>query len=49
MNRGREGGHQGVEFADVTRARWGKLTRFRLPGGGAVGLYEPLHPRATDL
>lgn len=39
----------GVEFDDVTEARWGRLTRFRLPGGSAVGLYEPLHPRATEL
>lgn len=39
----------GVEFGEVTEARWGRLTRFRLPGGSAVGLYEPRHPRATDL
>ncbi|HEX3650747.1 MAG TPA: extradiol dioxygenase [Pseudonocardiaceae bacterium] len=40
---------RGVEFDDVTEARWGRLTRFRLPGGSEVGLYEPRHPRATDL
>lgn len=41
---------RGVEFsAPVTEARWGRLTRFRLPGGGEVGIYEPRHPRATDL
>lgn len=39
----------GVAFDEVTDARWGRLTRFRLPGGGAIGLYEPRHPRATDL
>jgi hypothetical protein len=38
-----------IEFDEITEARWGRLTRFRLPGGGAVGLYEPLHPRATEL
>ena len=39
-----------VEFTqDVTEERWGRVTRFRLPGGGDVGLYEPRHPRATDL
>jgi predicted enzyme related to lactoylglutathione lyase len=39
-----------VEFTQpVTDARWGRLTRFRLPGGGEVGLYEPRHERATDL
>jgi uncharacterized glyoxalase superfamily protein PhnB len=41
---------KGVEFTQsVTDARWGRLTRFRLPGGGEVGLYEPRHERATDL
>jgi catechol 2,3-dioxygenase-like lactoylglutathione lyase family enzyme len=39
----------GVEFDEVAEARWGHLTRFRLPGGSQVGLYEPLHPRATEL
>jgi hypothetical protein len=24
---------------------WGNSTRFRLPGGGKVGLYEPRHAR----
>jgi predicted enzyme related to lactoylglutathione lyase len=41
---------QGVEFTqDITEERWGRLTRFRLPGGGEVGMYEPRHHRATDL
>lgn len=40
---------EGVEFAEVSHARWGEVTHFRLPGGSAVGLYEPLHPRAIDL
>ncbi|GAA1229840.1 hypothetical protein GCM10009665_20350 [Kitasatospora nipponensis] len=41
---------KGVEFTrPVTDARWGRLTGFRLPGGGEVGLYEPRHERATDL
>lgn len=41
---------RGVQFTEpVTDAGWGLLTRFRLPGGGEVGLYEPRHPRATDL
>lgn len=39
----------GVDFDEVTQARWGHLTHFRLPGGSRVGLYQPLHPRATDL
>ena len=41
---------KGVEFVDdVSEERWGRLTRFRLPGGGDVGLYEPRHPLAIDL
>ncbi|TDW15168.1 VOC family protein [Kribbella kalugense] len=39
----------GVEFTAVQRQRWGVLTSFRLPGGGEIGLYEPLHERAHDL
>ena len=31
----------------VTREQWGIRTAVRLPGGGEIGLYEPLHPRAT--
>ena len=41
---------RGVEFTQgITDERWGRLTRFRLPGGGEVGMYEPRHQRATDL
>jgi catechol 2,3-dioxygenase-like lactoylglutathione lyase family enzyme len=41
---------KGVEFIqDISDERWGRLTRFRLPGGGEVGMYEPRHPRAIDL
>ena len=41
---------KGVEFThDITEERWGRVTRFRLPGGGEVGMYEPRHPRAIDL
>lgn len=28
---------------------WGKLTYFKLPGGGKLGLYEPRHPVAHSL
>lgn len=41
---------KGVEFTQgITEERWGRVTRFRLPGGSEVGMYEPRHPRATDL
>jgi catechol 2,3-dioxygenase-like lactoylglutathione lyase family enzyme len=34
---------RGVECSDVEEARWGSVTRLRLPGGGEVGLYQPRH------
>ena len=41
---------KGVSFTQaVSEERWGRLTRFRLPGGGEVGMYEPRHPLAIDL
>lgn len=41
---------RGVQFTqDISEERWGRLTRFRLPGGGEVGMYEPRHPRATEM
>ncbi|OIJ64773.1 VOC family protein [Streptomyces mangrovisoli] len=37
---------KGAEFTGPPQdARWGRVTGFRLPGGGEVGLYEPRHPR----
>lgn len=41
---------KGVNFTqDVSEERWGRMTRFRLPGGGEIGIYEPHHPLAIDL
>jgi catechol 2,3-dioxygenase-like lactoylglutathione lyase family enzyme len=37
---------KGVECSKVEKERWGAITRVRLPGGGAVGLYQPKHPTA---
>jgi hypothetical protein len=39
----------GVSCAPIIEARWGRLSRFRLPGGSDVGIYEPRHPLATEL
>jgi catechol 2,3-dioxygenase-like lactoylglutathione lyase family enzyme len=36
--------NKNVRCSDVEEARWGSLTRVRLPGGGEVGLYQPKHP-----
>ena len=38
-----------VTCSEVTDQGWGLLTSIRLPGGGELGLYEPRHPRATEL
>ena len=35
---------RGVRCSEMEEARWGSVTRVRLPGGGEVGLYEPKHP-----
>ena len=40
----RELAAKGVKFSSgVTQQRWGLITTIRLPGGGRLGLYEPLH------
>jgi hypothetical protein len=39
----------GVRCGEVSDEGWGLLTSIRLPGGGGLGLYEPRHPRATEL
>jgi catechol 2,3-dioxygenase-like lactoylglutathione lyase family enzyme len=36
---------KGITCEPVKDQGWGLLTRFRLPGGGMLGLYEPRHPR----
>jgi catechol 2,3-dioxygenase-like lactoylglutathione lyase family enzyme len=35
---------KGVHCSDVEEARWGTVTKVRLPGGSDVGLYQPRHP-----
>src|SRR3954471_11564120 len=45
----RELAAKGVEFSSgVTQQRWGLVTTIRLPGGGRLGLYEPLHATPLD-
>jgi catechol 2,3-dioxygenase-like lactoylglutathione lyase family enzyme len=38
----------GVECSAVEEARWGSITKIRLPGGGEVGLYEPRHAAMVE-
>src|SRR5260370_12705399 len=40
---------KGVTCSEVQEARWGSITKMRLPGGGEVGLYQPKHPTALAL
>ena len=40
---------KGVKCCEVQEARWGSITKMRLPGGGEVGLYQPKHPTALGL
>lgn len=36
---------KGVEFVSpITDEGYGLMTRFKIPGGGEIGLYEPRHP-----
>jgi len=37
---------KGVACSDVEEARWGSITKIKLPGGGEIGLYQPKHPLA---
>jgi hypothetical protein len=34
---------RGVQCSEVEEARWGSVTKLRLPSGGEVGLYQPRH------
>jgi len=38
-----------IECADVRELGWGRLTTLPLPGGGAVGVYEPRHARPDPM
>ena len=38
-----------VQCSEVQEARWGSITKMRLPSGGEIGLYQPNHPTALNL
>ena len=40
---------KGVKCSEVQEARWGSITKVRLPSGGEVCLYQPKHPTALAL
>jgi hypothetical protein len=37
---------RGVTFSAVEEARWGSITKLRLPSGTEIGLYQPTHKTA---
>jgi hypothetical protein len=39
---------KGIDCAGVVDARWGSITKIRLPSGGEIGVYEPKHPRPKN-
>jgi hypothetical protein len=38
-----------VTCSPVETAPWGMKTSLRLPSGGELGLYQPMHPVAIDM
>lgn len=40
---------KGVTCSKVEEARWGSITKMKLPSGEEVGLYQPKHPTALGL
>ena len=39
-------GNKGVRCSEVQEAKWGSITKIKMPGGSEVGLYQPRHPFA---
>ncbi len=40
---------KGIKCSEVIEARWGSITKIRLPGGGEIGLYKPKHPTTLGM
>jgi catechol 2,3-dioxygenase-like lactoylglutathione lyase family enzyme len=40
-------GEKSIRCSEVEEARWGAVTRVRLPGGSEIGLYQPKHSLAV--
>jgi catechol 2,3-dioxygenase-like lactoylglutathione lyase family enzyme len=39
---------KGVRFSAIEEARWGSITKLRLPSGAEIGLYQPKHKTALQ-
>jgi catechol 2,3-dioxygenase-like lactoylglutathione lyase family enzyme len=40
---------KGVKCSPVHEADWGLATMIEIPGGGAIGMYQPKHPTAIRI
>lgn len=40
---------KGATFSPIEEARWGSITKLRLPSGAEIGLYQPKHKTALNL
>src|SRR5215207_9647074 len=40
---------KGVTCTAIQQQAWGNATTIRMPSGGELGLYQPLHPTALNL
>ena len=40
---------RGLACTPVQSLAWGRLTRLTLPGGGALGVYQPRHPQPPTV
>jgi catechol 2,3-dioxygenase-like lactoylglutathione lyase family enzyme len=38
-----------ASYSGVQQGRWGSIAKMRLPGGSAVGFYQPKHPTTLGL
>lgn len=38
-----------VTCTEIEKENWGMRTTIKLPSGGEIGLYEPMHPTALGL
>ena len=39
----------GIICDEVVMVEWGRLTNITLPGGGKLGVYQPLHARPLEM
>ena len=39
----------GIQCSAVQHQRWGSVTEVKLPGGGKLGVYQPLHARPKPM